>query len=144
MKWVKYKEQRKEVYLMKKFLAGILIACALALPLSGFAAPPATSSAPSAGERKSERPKIDYGKLTEQQKKDMVKSMKAVLIARKAAILKMIENKTITKEHGDAMIKRIDERIKYLDQHGLDGMKEHFGHDHSHRKTMDNGAKATE
>ena len=127
---------------MKKIIAGFLIASALALPLTSFAAPPTTPTTPQAGENKSGHPKFDFSKLTEQQKKDMVKSIRAIMIAKRASILKMIENKTITKEQGDMMIKRIDERIKYLDQHGLEGMKNHFGH--HHKKTMDNGAKVAE
>ena len=126
---------------MKKFLAGIMIASALALPLTSFAAPPVTSSTPSTSSKPA-HPRIDYGKLTDQQKKDMVDSMKAVLQARRLAVLKMVENKTITKEQGDAMIGKIDARIDYLNQHGFDGMKEHFGH--HHKKVMDDASKASE
>lgn len=128
---------------MKKFFVGILIAFALTLPLSSFAAP-VVSSVPSSS--KPTHPRIDYSKLTEQQKKDLINSMKTVLTARRAAILKMMENKTIAKEHGDAMIKRIDEKIKHLDRYGLDGMHEHFGHGygHDHRNTMDGASKVAE
>ena len=125
---------------MKKFLAGIMIASALALPLTCFAAPPVTSSAPNTSSRPM-RPGIDYGKLTDQQKQDMVNSMRSILQARRLAIVKMMENKTITKEQGEAMLSKIDARINYLNQHGFDGMKDHFGH---HKKTMNDGSKASE
>ncbi|MCX8128831.1 MAG: YckD family protein [Clostridia bacterium] len=92
----------------KKVLIALAVTTALTLPLSVFAATSDTQVA------KSIRGffGIDFSKLTEKQKTDAKDYGKKMADLQKDFINKMVENGSMTKEQGDAEIKRIDEAIK--------------------------------
>lgn len=117
---------------MRKIFVIALVLLVLSIPLASFAL--ASQSDNSAAEQQpaqsnvdvSVAPKffgmksIDFAKLTEQQKADMLASWKKVMEAKKEMVSKLVSNGTITKEQGDEWIKRIDERIKDVEQNGFE------------------------
>ena len=102
---------------MKRLLAILTLVLAVAYPLASFAT---TSNAPVAQAIRGFCG-IDTTNLNSQQKDDLLASFKDVMAARKAAIQKMVENGTITKEDGAAATDRIDQMIKYREQNGFNG-----------------------
>ena len=88
---------------------------ALALPITAFAG---TTNTP-VGNSIRQFCGIDTSKLTTAQKTDMMNSWKNVMEAKKEAVNKMVENKTITKAEGDATLKSIDDMIKYRTENGF-------------------------
>ena len=88
---------------------------ALALPITAFAG---TTDTP-VGNSIRQFCGIDTSKLTTAQKTDMMNSWKNVMKAKKEAVNKMIENKTLTKAEGDATLKSIDDMIKYRAENGF-------------------------
>lgn len=88
---------------------------ALALPITAFAG---TTDTP-IGNSIRQFCGIDTSKLTAAQKTDMMNSWKNVMQAKKDAVKKMVENKTITKAQGDATLKSIDDMIKYRTENGF-------------------------
>lgn len=62
---------------------------------------------------------IDTSKLTDQQKTDMLDSYKQMMEAKKDAVKKMVANKTITAAEGDALLKSIDDMVKYRVDNGF-------------------------
>jgi len=102
---------------MKRILLLIGLVVAIAIPLTAFAA---TSDAPAAQAIRGFCG-IDTSKLTDQQKTDMNDQSKKMMDLKKESINKMVENKTITKEQGEATIKRIDDMTKYRQENGFVG-----------------------
>ncbi len=101
---------------MKRFriLIVVGIIAALVVPFSVFAA---TSDSTVA---KSVRGffGIDYSKLTDQQKADVKTYSQKMADLQKEFINKMVSNGTLTKEQGDAEIKKIDEALKASQDNG--------------------------
>lgn len=102
---------------MKRILIVIGIVLALAIPLTAFAA---TSDSPAAESIRGFCG-IDTSKLTDQQKADLNDQFKKMADLRKESINKMVANGTLTKEQGDAALKRIDDMIKYHEENGFTG-----------------------
>lgn len=117
---------------MRKIFVIALVLLTLSIPLASFAL--STQSDNSAAAQQpaqsnvdaSVAPKcfgmkdIDFTKLTEQQKADMLAAWKRVMEAKKDMVSKLVSNGTITKEQGDEWIKRIDEKIKQVEQNGFE------------------------
>lgn len=102
---------------MKKLLIVIGLIAALAIPTAAFAA---TSDAPAAQAIRSYCG-IDFSKLTDQQKTDLNDQFKKMTDLRKESINKMVADGAMTKEQGDAAIKRIDDMTKYRQENGFTG-----------------------
>ena len=116
---------------MRKIFLIALVLLALSIPLASFALAAQTDNSAAAQQPSQEdspatvAPKcfgmrsIDFSKLTEQQKADMVAAWKKVMEAKKEMVSKLVSNGTITKEQGDEWIKRIDEEVKDVEQNGF-------------------------
>jgi hypothetical protein len=102
---------------MKKILLGIVAAILIMAPLTAFAA---TSDAPAAQAIRSFCG-IDFSKLTDAQKTDLNDSFNKMMDLRKESINTMVEDGAITKEQGDAAIKRFDDMAKYREENGFAG-----------------------
>lgn len=92
----------------KKILIVLAISAALVVPFSVFAA---TSDVPAAKTIRSFFG-IDVSKLTDNQKSDIKTYNQKMADLQKEFINKMVSNGTLTKEQGDAQLKRIDEMLK--------------------------------
>ena len=116
---------------MRKIFLIALVLLALSIPLASFALASQTDNStaaqqPSQGDdaatvapNRFGMRSIDFSKLTEQQKADMAAAWKKVMEAKKEMVSKLVSNGTITKEQGDEWIKRIDEKIKDVEQNGF-------------------------
>ncbi|MCX7921759.1 MAG: YckD family protein [Clostridia bacterium] len=110
-----------------KILITTAIVVASVIPFTVFAA---TSDAPAA---KTVRGffHMDTSKLTEQQKSELKEYFKKMVILQKETVNKMVSNGSLTKEQGDAFIKKIDAISTAFDEKGFAkglGMgKGHFG-----------------
>lgn len=105
---------------MRKRFALLILILTLTLPLAAFAA----GSTKSDFKEGRGYHKIDFSKLSEQQKVDMLSSWKKIMEAKKDAVRKMVENKTITKDQGDKWIKAMDAKIEFRQKNGF---KNEFG-----------------
>ena len=108
---------------MKKLFLVLSLVLAISVPLGVFAA---TSDTPAAQTFRGWCG-IDFSTLTDQQKADLNDSFNKMMDLRKESINKMVENGAITKEQGDAAIKRIDDMIKYRQDNGFVGGFGGFG-----------------
>jgi len=99
---------------MKKLLIIAAVILAIAVPFAAFAA----SDAPAAQAFRGACG-IDSSKLTDQQKADLLNAFKKMMDVRKDIIKKAVQDGTLTKEQGDAYLKRIDDMIKYREENGF-------------------------
>ncbi|KUO71839.1 MAG: hypothetical protein APF77_06935 [Clostridia bacterium BRH_c25] len=102
---------------MKKLFIVLSLVLAISVPLTVFAA---TSDTPVAQTFRGWCG-FDASTLTDQQKADLNDTYQKMIDLRKESINKMVENGTITKEQGDAAIKRIDDMDKYRQENGAVG-----------------------
>ena len=102
---------------MKKLFLVLSLVLAILIPFSVFAATSDTTAAQTfrgwCG--------LDTSTLTDQQKADLNDSFHKMMDLRKESINTMVANGAITKEQGDAAIKRIDDMIKYRKDNGFVG-----------------------
>ena len=101
----------------KNLLVILAVVTVIAVPFSVFAA---TSDAPAAKAVRSFLG-IDASKLTDVQKADVESYSKKMADLKKEFINKMVENGSMTKEQGDAAVKRLDEMLEKGDTNGLLG-----------------------
>ncbi len=112
----------------RKFVIGFAAALVLAFGAT-FASFAATSNTPAAQAFRNFCG-IDTSKLTDQQKTDLSDSFKKMTDLRKETINKMVSNGTLTKEQGDAAVKRADDMSQYRQENGFacgPGMGKGFG-----------------
>lgn len=102
---------------MKKILIVMALVVALAVPFTAFAA---TSDAPLAQTFRNFCG-IDTSKLTDEQKSDLNDQFEKMMDLRKQSVQTMVDNGTITKEQGDAVIKNFEEMAKYRQENGIVG-----------------------
>jgi Spy/CpxP family protein refolding chaperone len=104
----------------KKLLIAIGLIVVLAVLAVASVAFAATSDAPAAQAIRGFCG-FDASELTDQQNADLNDSYQKMMDLRKESINKMVENGTITKEQGDAALKRIDDMVKYRQENGTVG-----------------------
>lgn len=92
----------------------IVVLVVLAIPSVAYAA---TSDAPAAQAIRGFCG-FDTSKLTDQQNADLNDSYQKMMDLREESINKMVDNGTITKEQGDAALKRIDDMVKCGQENG--------------------------
>jgi len=107
----------------KKLVILLALIVIIAVPFSVFAA---TSDAPAAKKVRGFFG-IDASKLTEQQKADVKDYSEKMADLQKQFINKMVENGSMTKEQGDAAIKRIDDMLQNGEVNGFMGGMGGFG-----------------
>jgi hypothetical protein len=91
----------------KKLILSVAVASALIIPASALAATSDTAAAKTVRSFFG----IDTSKLTEKQKADVTDYTKKMADLQKEAINKMVSNGSMTKEQGDAAIKKIDDAV---------------------------------
>lgn len=108
---------------MKKILILIAVVIAFVIPITAFAATNAASPNPAKGaaEKFQKEPLFDPSKLTDAQKKVLEEQQGKAIALKKETINKMVESGIITKEKGDTMISRLDQKEKIHKEKGLVG-----------------------
>jgi hypothetical protein len=101
--------------LKKKVLVGLTVVISLVVPFSVFAA--TSDNKGSKGIRSFFN--LDMSKLTDVQKTDIKTYAQKSAELQKEFIKKMIENSSVTKEKGEGMLAKIDERLASGDENGF-------------------------
>lgn len=99
----------------KKVIAGIITAVCLSVPFGVNAANNATQP-----KHENMPAKFDTSKLTDTQKADLKAQLEKMIQLKKETVQKMIDNGSITKEQGDAMLNKLDERLSKIKDGNLD------------------------
>lgn len=97
-----------------KFITALVIAAALAIPFSAFAAVPDKTDAETIRGSFG----VDTSKFTARQKADAADYSKKIADLQKEFIDKMVQNGSMTKENGDAAKQRIDHAYKASQEKG--------------------------
>jgi len=117
--------------LNKKVIAGVITALCLAVPF-GVSAATTSTQQPKHGNMPG---RVDTSKLNDTQKADLKAQLEKMIQLKKETVQKMIDNGSITKEQGDEMLKKLDERLSKIKEGNLD-----FGKDmkkfENHKKGM--------
>lgn len=117
--------------MIKKLIAGVITTVCLSVPFGVYAA----NNASQQPKHDNMPAKFDTSKLTDSQKADLKAQLEKMIQLKKETVQKMIDNGSITKEQGDEMLKKLDERLSRIKDGNLDFGKD-FKKFENHKKEM--------